>query len=104
MNDKLDALKIESGAVTFTRRDVVTTGPVTYTRPHLHASIIINQGIFRKGSEPPKTLEVVADGLRVPVDPRRQLHRRAAVAHTHAHRARLHANHLVQIAQRDAQQ
>ena len=92
-------------SVRMTRRDVVTTGLVTYSRLHLKASIAFNKRIFADGVSPPASLLIATEGLRVPVehDEPRRLAERAHRAREKAHRARERADHLAGVANRHAQ-
>ena len=94
----------EKGPVKMARRDVETTGLVTYARRNLKSSIAFNKRMFIDGASPPSSLVVAADGLRVPTIPNEpaRVAERAHKAARRAQRARKRALHLVGIADRHA--
>ena len=93
---------IEKGPVRMGRREVETTGLVTYAREHLKSSIAFNKRIFIDGASPPPTLLVAADGLRIPtsINEPKRLAERAQKAHVRAERAKENAIRLDGIARR----
>ena len=93
---------IENGPVEVARRDVETTGLVTYAREHLKSSIAFNKRMFIDGASPPPVLVVAADGLRIPVAESKRLAEKAERARHRAERAWARATRLEGIAQRHA--
>jgi hypothetical protein len=94
----------EKGPVKMARRDVETTGLVTYARRNLKSSIAFNKRMFIDGASPPSSLVVAASGLRVPVIPNEpaRLAERAHRAGQRAQRAKKLAHHLTGVADRHA--
>ena len=95
---------IENGPVEVARRDVETTGLVTYAREHLKSSIAFNKRMFIDGASPPPVLVVAADGRRIPVafNESKCLAEKAERARHRAERAWARATRLEGIAQRHA--